>query len=449
MKLPRFRKVLVVTAIVCGSVLTGVGLGKFLTRFVLAADPPRATVRPGRATAAGPNLRSRGAGQRQQLRLLNSGSFTLKGGTQLSIIHLKPQDLPPKAPFVPPGGGKAAQPLPTFTYQVTADPSLGGGSYTGVIMGHDPTSPKNRATTIPIQIVPLIITINDTVGMNTVTYDPTANDPCVGGQADLELVQESPLFQSNPWTINGVNVGNTQYIDAFQRAQFLSILKGSDYHLLFNPTTLPPQTLTFSGTNVSTEAPNCGTLGVLNINQFDDAVHNLMTGPLANTVNPGTLPIFLMKSVVLSLVGSSTDPCCCCVLGYHGTFQSSNQFQLYTPFTFDTTGLFGPGALNTATLSHELGEAVNDPYGVNPTPSWGNVGQDVGACQNNFEVGDPLSGTLMPPVVGANGFSYNLQELAFIRWFFGGTAPLGAGGVCSSNGTFPGFAIGCPPGGTH
>jgi hypothetical protein len=449
MKPSRFRTVLVAAAVVCGSSLTGVGLGKFLTRVVLAADPPRrATVRPGRTTAAGPNLRSRGARQRQQFRAINPGSFVLKAGMQLPILRVKPQDLPLKAAFTPPGG-KTFQPLPTFTYQITADPSLGGGTYTGVIMGHDPTSPKNRATTIPIQIVPLIITINDTVGMTTVTYDSTTNDPCAGGHTDLELVQNSPLFQNNPWTMNGVNVGNTQYIDAFQRAQFSSILKGSDYHLLFNPTTLPPQRLTFSGTNVSMEAPNCGTLGVVNLNQFDDAVHNLMTGPLANTVNPGTLPIFLMKNVVTAVAGSSFDPCCCCVLGYHSNFQSSNQIQVYSPFTFDTTGVFGPGGSDTATLSHELGEAVNDPLVVNVTPSWGNVGQVSGACQNNFEVGDPLSNVVIPPVVGHNGFSYNLQELAFIRWFFGGTAPLGAGGLCSSNGTFQGFAIECPPGGTH
>jgi hypothetical protein len=462
MKPSRFRKVVVATVVVCGSVLTGVGLGKFLTRVVLAADRPgRATVPSGRTTSAGPNLRSRGAGLRVQGRALNFGSPVIPGG--LRIIQIQPQDLPPKPAFNPaaalagpggPGGGNPSKSLPLFTYQFTADPSLGGGSYSGVIMGNSPTSSagKGATATIPVQIVPLIITINDSAGATTVTYDPTAIDSCAtpGSHTQLELVQNSPLFQDNPWTMNGVNVGNTQYIDAFQRAQFASIMKGPDYHLLLSPTTLPAQRLTFSGTNVGIAAPGCGTLGVVNINQFDDAVHNLITGPLAKTVNPGTLPIFLMKNVVASTYQSSIDPCCCCILGYHGTFQSSDQIQVYSPFVFETTGAFTPTgmSLNSAVLSHELGEAVNDPHGINATPSWGNVGQ-VGACQNNFEVGDPLSGTLIPPVVGANGYSYNLQELAFIRWFFGGTAPLGAGGVCSSNGTFKGFAIECPPGGTN
>jgi hypothetical protein len=139
----------------------------------------------------------------------------------------------------------------------------------------------------------------------------------------------------------------------------------------------------------------------------------------------------------------------CCILGYHSLIPYNSQIQVYSPFDFETTGFFGPDALNTAVLSHELGEAINDPTTGNPTPPWGNVGQDFGFCQNNFEVGDPLTSFSMPPVVGKNCFTYNLQELAFISWFYGGTAPTGAGGVYSSNATFQGIAKLCPPGGTN
>jgi hypothetical protein len=78
----------------------------------------------------------------------------------------------------------------------------------------------------------------------------------------------------------------------------------------------------------------------------------------------------------------------------------------------------------------------------------------VGGCQGNFEVGDPLSPGGIPPtsnsfvVVGANGFTYHLQELAFFNWFYGG-ASTGSGGKYSNNGTFGGFAKACPPGGTN
>ena len=71
----------------------------------------------------------------------------------------------------------------------------------------------------------------------------------------------------------------------------------------------------------------------------------------------------------------------------------------------------------------------------------------MNGCQSNLEVGDPLSGTLIP-IVTLNGFHYHLQEMAFYSWFYGGTS-LGAGGKYSSNGTFNGAAKLCPPGGTN
>ena len=100
-----------------------------------------------------------------------------------------------------------------------------------------------------------------------------------------------------------------------------------------------------------------------------------------------------------------------------------------------------------------MAEAMNDPSGTNPTPAWGNQGQQPG-CQNNFEVGDPLSPGGTPPtsnqwvISQPNGLTYDLQELAFFNWFYGGTN-LGAGGKYSDNGTFGGPARACPPGGTN
>ena len=70
----------------------------------------------------------------------------------------------------------------------------------------------------------------------------------------------------------------------------------------------------------------------------------------------------------------------------------------------------------------------------NPTPPWGNTGQVVG-CQGNLEVGDPLTGTNIPPVTMPNGFTYNLQELAFFSCFFGAPT-IGVDGWFSDNGTF-------------
>jgi len=92
---------------------------------------------------------------------------------------------------------------------------------------------------------------------------------------------------------------------------------------------------------------------------------------------------------------------------------------------------------------------MDDPLAYNATPPWGNVGQ-VSGCQSNWEVGDPLSGILMPPIT-MNGKEYQMQELAFFSWYFNeDSAPsVGAGGKFSSNGTFQGPAKACPPGGTN
>jgi hypothetical protein len=292
-----------------------------------------------------------------------------------------------------------------------------------------------------------------------VTYDPTAPDPCVPGHSGVEMITGSPLFTNNPWTMNGVDVGNTQYMDAFMRAQFWSLVGGTPYHFILKPEVLPAQSLTFSGASSSGTGQNfdaqsiasggCGSVGVVTMQELDSAVQALINGPLAASVNAGTLPIFLTKSVVTGNNTTDLFSNQCCALGYHSSFAAGANLQIYSPFSLDTSGVFGN--MDVSTLSHELGEAINDPTGNNPTPSWGNVGQS--ACQDNLEVGDPLSPGFNTPtkeftVVGANGLTYHLQELAFANWFFDAPS-LGAGGKSSNNGSFSGGAKPCPPGGTN
>jgi hypothetical protein len=336
-------------------------------------------------------------------------------------------------------------PLPTFSYTLTASAALGGGVFSGSIVGRSPLNRGKTTTTIPTQLVPLVITINGVV------YDPTQPDACVtGNPTDISIIANSPIFTNNPWTMNGVNIGTTQYIDAFQRAQFWSQVQGTPYHLILQESQLASQALSFpGGTNNPETCANghASSVGVVDFTTFDNAIQALIIGPLAGTVNVGTFPIFLTKDVVLSDNGG------CCILGYHSGLFVGGQLQIYSPFSIDTIPVFGGGFVDT--LSHEMGEAINDPPGNNPTPHWGNIGQVVGACQSNFEVGDPLSpgfGTPTNPfvVVGGNALTYNLQELAFYSWFYGSTA-LGtpAGGGFSNHGTFLGDAIICPPGGTN
>ena len=325
-------------------------------------------------------------------------------------------------------------------------------------MGRSPFSHGKTTTSIPTQVIPLVITIND--GTTTVTYDPTAIDPCVtpGSHTDVDVITGSPIFTppTAPWVMSGVNVGTGQYIDAFQRAEFWSLVAGTPYHLVLNQSTLPAQALSFNstqGTNYvasSLKAGGCGNVGVININTLDAAVQAIITGPLSGLINTGTFPIFLTHNVVAALSGHSIFSQCC-ALGYHSGLNVGANFQVYSPFSLDTSGVFGNQ--DVSTLSHEMAEAVNDPLTNNPTPPWGGIGQVQGGCQGNLEVGDPLSPGFPPPVsnqfvVVQNGLTYHLQEEAYFSWFFG-TPNLGTPGFYSNNSTFTGFAKACPSGGTN
>jgi hypothetical protein len=344
--------------------------------------------------------------------------------------------------------------LPVFSYTVTA--AQDGKTYSGMIVGTNPTS--GTSTTVPTVIVPVVLRI--TQGGTTFTFDPTAQDTgCLGTSTALQLTQGSPLFNNAPFTINGVNVGTTQWGDANTRAQFFSQLSAnSNYHVLLSTTVGPTLTITInarrSGTTTaevfSVSGTQCGTgtttnpharLAVVNINTIDAQLQNYIT---AHGLTAGQFPFFVTYNAVIS-AGAANNLNNCCILGYHNALGSPGQTYGIGEFEGRNQTVF-TGVADIAAPSHEVNEWLNDPSGTNPTPAWGNIGQ-VGGCQSNLEDGDPLSGTLMP-AVSLNGFTYHLQELAFFSWFYGGTS-LGTGGKFSSNGTFAGAAKLCPPGGTN
>jgi hypothetical protein len=432
--------------VIGASSMTGLGLGRLITKVVKGADTAQAKKVPIRAGGRPLNAKAAAKGIR--------------------IIYPNPRHV-----FSRPRGmdhhnelASSVVPIPLWSYSMTASAAMGGQTFTGSIMGHNPFDATKTTTTVRTQIVPLVIRVVDTISasQSTVIYDPTAPDPCNAGHTGVEVITSSPLFTNNNWTMNGVNVGNTQYMDAFLRAQFWSVVGGTDYHFILQPEVLPAQTLTFSGSGSGSSGPGqnydavsltgsgCGSVGVVTMQDLDTAVQALITGPLAASINAGTLPIFLTKSVVTADSGTDISVNCC-ALGYHSSFPAGPNLQIYSPFSLDTSGIFGN--MDVSTLSHELGEAINDPTGNNPTPSWGGVGQVVGQCQTNLEVGDPLSPGFTSPtkefvVTGANGLTYHLQELAFTNWFFDAPS-LGAGGKSSNNGSFGGGAKPCPPGGTN
>jgi len=340
-------------------------------------------------------------------------------------------------------GAAAATTIPMWSYAFTA--SRDGSVRTGVMVGRSPFFHGARTTAIPAFIVPVKVHMPDGG-----VFDPSVTDStCLGGKVPATVFQNSPLFQTTDFMMNGTDMGTAQYIDAFQRANFFTknaSVTGNRFHTMLTTTTLAEQTFTVpSGKGGSFSVGGCEHLGIMDLATFDAFVQGtLVPFVAAHGGGPTSLPIILLYNVVIAapFVTGTTDNCC--ILGYHSVF-STPAVQTYSVGEFDSVGVFS-NVSDVAAPSHEIGEWMNDPLGNNFVPLWGNIGQ-VSGCQNNLEVGDPLSGTLFPSVT-LNSFTYHMQELAFFSWFMG-TPSLGVGGDFSNNGTFKGDAVLCPPGGTN
>lgn len=369
----------------------------------------------------------------------------------------------------PPGSIYVGNSLPLWTFNIKG--SRDGDHHLGVMVGRDPFRHPGTAF-VPTFIVPLIFqthtvaasfdpkTFKFATAPGDTTVDPTAVDnKCLSApnNVPVRVFQESPLFKASPkpFTFNGTTVGATQYVDAFQRASFWNVLgkDSDDYHVLLGPVvTLPPVVIDVPATaGIALANPDlfksafgfsfCAPMLLVDLNWFDSFLNGTVIRQLEEEgVNPGSFPIYMSYNTAWP-VGDVTDLTNCCAGGYHATTGVPLQTQTYGVVDFDTAGIFAPGknagpgpGLNTEIAAHEVGEWMNDPYTNNQTAPWGNTGQ-VAGCQANLEVGDPLTGNDVAAVTMPNGFTYNLQELAFFSWFYGGPS-IGTGGVFSNNGTF-------------
>jgi len=312
------------------------------------------------------------------------------------------------------------------------------GTYTYTMVGRNPAvASSSPTTTISVPVVPLKLVFSDGT-----TFDPTVVDnTCSPAGSALSLLLQSPLFNNSSYTPGGTSVGSTQYEDFFQRADFWNYTNPSganpNYHLLLSAAALNPITVNVPAGSGKATPATCGKLGQVDLGWFDTWLQSTVY-PQAGVL-PAEFPIFLLYNVVTYEPSQPNSY----ILGYHSAFAGAatgGATQIYAVGEFDTTGNFG-ATKDISDLTHELGEGLNDPLGTNPTPPWGNVGQ-VSGCQNNLEVGDPLSGTNVT-ITMSNTYVYHLQELAFVSWFFHDSPSTGVNGWYSSNGTFLTSAAPC------
>jgi hypothetical protein len=271
--------------------------------------------------------------------------------------------------------------------------------------GEDP-SKSNGTTNFAVVVVPVVLVFGKDNGNET--FDPSTHVVKGTTSTVMDLTLNSPIFKSNvEFKQGGTNLGQTQYIDAFQRGTFWgAVRKNKNYHVLLNPISVAkPQTINVATTEGSVHQLQDGThVGEIDITRYDFHLQGFMR---ALKVKPNVLPIFVTYNTYQTF--GNNGPCC--VGGYHSANGSAPKGQTYATATF----VDGPGhfAQDISALSHEAGEWMDDPFGNNRV----NCHDDN---TNGFlEVGDPLE--TFPNFGGfpytVDGYTYNLQSLAFMAYF--------------------------------
>jgi|tagenome__1003787_1003787.scaffolds.fasta_scaffold20987021_2 hypothetical protein len=327
----------------------------------------------------------------------------------------------------------------TSVKRFTRTVSDGGTSFHVTMVGKNPfvvqTAPS---TTVKTFLVPVKIILP-----NGDTFDPMATTPCVTQASALARTVQSPVVATRAYSLGGRALGTGQYTDIFRRAEFFTQTSPTGinpgYHVKLDTATLTALTVRVPASAAAefTTTTACGEkTGSMDINFWD----NLITGTLlpslrAQGVTETTFPIFVLRGVVMF----DGSPSSCCILGYHSFTATAAGKQTYATADYESSGRFA-GVKDVSTLSHEVAEWQDDPFGNNPTKPWGHIGQ-VAGCQNNLEVGDPLSGTNVP--TATNGHTFHPQELAFFSWFYHSKPSLGVNGLFSNNGTFTAAAAAC------
>jgi hypothetical protein len=301
-----------------------------------------------------------------------------------------------------------------------------GTTYNFTMVGADPTT-SNATTKIPVVIIPLVFKFGHT------TISP-GTSACGDTTSALTRVGQSPILRDFPFVEGTTNIGTTQYPDAFQRANFWQSV-GSvtpKYHTRLAPVTQEPkQTINVPSTVGGILGFGCGgtrPIGGVDINFVDAQLQALLT---LLAIPSTSLPIFVSYDVFETAGG-------CCILGYHSSTAGS---QTYLIAAYSDPGLFSVPIEDIHALSHEVGEWLDDPFGNNIVPTWGNVGQ-VSGCQNNLEVGDPVTGIAFTATL--NGFTYHPEDLVFFSWFARQSPSIAVNGWYTFLNTFNSPSATCP-----
>lgn len=315
--------------------------------------------------------------------------------------------------------GMTANGVDGVTYQyniVGADPSTGGSAVVGV------------------DIIPL------NVNVAGASFD---------GANAVNGVLASPLFQSNNYdgTVSAttaaggkgkggaLSAGNdgVQLLDATMRTQFNQVGPGATYHLVLDtPVVHDPVTVDVPDGLGILMTPGFITYANVDQHWFSTRVQNEMN---RLHLDPTRLAIFLTDDVILSDGPSAAGGF---ILGAHGAGSatatgsgSANGNGNQPVQTFVWASWLTPGFFRKATnfavqdvysLSHEIVEWANDPFGDNTVLPWHSATAPQYGCSNMFETGDPVfrQGFMLGHNVLHERFSdgfYHVSDEALLPWF--------------------------------
>ncbi len=280
--------------------------------------------------------------------------------------------------------------------------SDGSTTYPYVMIGTDPAL-GSKTTRIPVVIVPLEFHLP-----GGVVLSPTA-PVCGGTMTPVQLTKISPIFKPYPFAPGGTKVGRAQYVDAFQRANFWSTVSTTapHYHVkLKAPKVVPTQIVSVPAASAQVYNGPCGPYAFVDFGFYITTLLNLRA--TIPEITPGVLAIVLTYNVF------KTDPSNPGggILGFHYAIDFGAGIQTFISAAYNDPGIFF-GDADITTLSHEVGEWMDDPLGNNPTPGW--LAGQATQCQSNLEVGDPVSGVSFTMTKGA--FTYHPEDLVFLPWF--------------------------------
>ncbi|MGB6945343.1 MAG: hypothetical protein WBE37_23290 [Bryobacteraceae bacterium] len=294
-----------------------------------------------------------------------------------------------------------------------------GIAYNGAIQCFVGTDPRLGAATTEIitPVVPIIVRFLNSKGDVEDTSDPTGPLFANPKTSAFDVVANSPLFTPYNYKLGSTTLGETEWIEATERASFWNLPGATfkDWHLNLAFFPIPAVTIDVPDGDWATNGTHSF--------KVDAGFLNPKLQALRPDYGHGAMPVFLFYNVSEYAHGKPTN---CCVEGYHQAVEySPAQYEFFVYATyFDGSGTDA----DLEPLSHEIAEFAHDPFGNNPVPPWPSPftfslpwkpPYTFTKCQGNLEVGDPLEDRDASEeqfTITTAGMTYILQNVVTAAW---------------------------------